>query len=190
MEKTAESLLKQGYQARREHRLEDARTTFAEAADECRKSNDLPLLAKSLTGLGQIERDLHEIEPSLQHYQEAVAILRTLDDPQSLAHTVRHVGDIQREMNQLVPALSCYEEALAIYRGHPDTNTLDLANTLRGFALLKSELGNPQAAIDLWKEAGALYNRVWQEPDSPFSEADVAPGIAESERQIARLSAL
>jgi len=29
---------------------------------------------------------------------------------------------------------------------------------------------------------------VWQEPGSPFTQADLAPGIAESRRQIALLS--
>jgi len=177
MEKTAESLLKHGYQARRERRLEDARTTFAESADLCRKSNDHHLLAKSLTGLGQIERDLHEIEPSLQHYQEAVAILRSLDDPQSLAHTIRHVGDIQREMNQLTPAEASYAEALAIYRNHPETDTLDLANTLRGYALLKAAIGEKEAAKLLWQEAGTLYAQV-----------DVQAGVTESARQLALLA--
>jgi tetratricopeptide (TPR) repeat protein len=183
-----ESLLTEGHQARREHRLDEARAIYTEAVDWCRKYNDHSHLAQSLTRLGGIERDLHKIDASLLLYQEAVAIYRTLDDATRLAHTIRHVGDILRESNQLAPALPCYEEALAIYRSHPETNTLDLANTLRGFALFQAELGKPQEAIEMWKEAGTLYNRVWQEPGSPYKEADLAPGIAESQRQIARLS--
>jgi len=184
-----ESLLKQGYQARREHRLEDARSLYTQAVDQCKKSDDRIDLARSLTRLSGIERDLREIDASLQHYQDAVAIYRTLDAPLALAHTIRHVGDILRESGQLAPALPCYEEALRIYRNHSDTGTLDLANTLRGFALLQAELGNPQAAIEMWQETGALYNQVWQEPGSPFTESDLTPGAAESKRQIALLSA-
>jgi tetratricopeptide (TPR) repeat protein len=188
MANAIESLLKEGYEARRAHHSNDAKAAFAQAVALSQESQNQTLFAQSLTGLGQIERDLGEIEASLEHYQQAVSIFRALDNPLRLAHTIRHAGDILRESNQHAPALPCYEEALAIYRSHPETNTLDLANTLRGFALLQSELGKPQAAIELWKEAGALYNQVWQEPGSPFKEADLAPGITESKRQIALLS--
>ena len=188
MSAAIESLLKEGYQARRAHRPNDAKAAFAQAVALCEEHQNQFLLAQSLTGLGQIERDLGEIDTSLQHYQQAVSIFRTLDNPLRLAHTVRHVGDILRESNQPAPALPCYEEALAIYRSHLETNTLDLANTLRGYALLQAERGNPQVAIGLWKEAGTLYNQVWQKPGSPFSESDMTPGIAESKKQIALLA--
>jgi tetratricopeptide (TPR) repeat protein len=189
MEKTIESLLRQGYQARREHRLADAKAFYTESVSMCAMANNQPDLAESLTRLGGIERDLGEIDPSLLHYQQAVAIFRKVDNPLRLAHTVRHVGDILRESSQNSLALPCYEEALAIYRSHPETNTLDLANTLRGYALLQTDLGKRQEAIELWKDAGAVYNHVWQEPGSPYSEADLTPGIEESKRQIALLSA-
>jgi tetratricopeptide (TPR) repeat protein len=189
MASTLESLLEQGYQARREHRLADAKRTYEEAVELSRQSNHPADLAIALKGLGQIERDLQEIEASLQHYQESAGLYRTLDNPLALAHTVRHVGDILRGSNQLAAAKPCYEEALGIYRSHRETNTLDLANTLRGFALLQSSLGQKAEAIALWQEAGDLYNQVWQEPGSPYKESDLAPGIAESQRQIALLSA-
>lgn len=183
------SLLDQGYQARREHRLAEAKSIYGEAVAEARSSGELLLLSQSLTRLGGIERDLGNIESSLQHYREAVSVCRSIDAPLTLAHTIRHVGDILRESRQLEAALPCYVEALEIYRSHPNTGTLDLANTLRGFALLEAALGHNESAIALWQETGALYDQVWQEPESPYSEADLTPGIAESQRQIARLTA-
>jgi tetratricopeptide (TPR) repeat protein len=176
MTSNAELLLKQGYQARRDHRYGDAKGIYAEAVGLCRSENNRALLAQSLTRLGGSERDLGEIEASLAHYEEAVSICRSLDDPLSLAHTVRHVGDILREANRLNEAAPCYAEALEIYRRHPGTDILDLANTLRGFALLKAATGDKEAAISLWQEAGTLYSQV-----------DVQAGVAESERQIAML---
>jgi len=186
---TIDSLFRSGYEARREHRINDAKAIYTEAVHQCRSSKDQPHLAQSLTRLGGIERDLGDIEASLKHYQDAVAIYRTLDAPLALAHTIRHVGDILRESGQLAPALPCYEEALRIYRNHSDTGTLDLANTLRGFALLQAALGQTKEAISMWQETGELYNQVWQEPGSPFTESDLTPGAAESKRQIALLSA-
>jgi len=188
MSAAIESLLKEGYQARRAHRPNDAKAAFAQAVALCEEHQNQFLLAQSLTGLGQIERDLGEIDTSLQHYQQAVSIFRTLDNPLRLAHTVRHVGDILRESNQPAPALPCYEEALAIYRSHPERDTLDLANMLRGYALLQTDFSKIPEAIELWKEAGALYNQVWQEPNSSYKQSDLAPGIAESQDQIAKLS--
>jgi tetratricopeptide (TPR) repeat protein len=185
-----ESLLRQGYQARRDRRSADARTAFTGAVDLARQDEDRPLLAQSLTGLGQILRDLGETPSALAHYQQAVSILHGLPDPLRYAHALRHVGDIARELNQLSLAQSSYEEALAIYRSHPETGTLDLANTLRGYALLLEAVGNRQKAIALWQEAGILYNKVWQEPDSPYSESDLAPGVAESRKNVERLSAV
>jgi tetratricopeptide (TPR) repeat protein len=182
------SLLDQGYQARRDHRLAEGKSIYNEAVAQARQSGEPSLLVQSLTRLGGIERDLGEIESSLQRYREAVSICRSLDSPLTLAHTIRHVGDILRESAQLEAALPCYREALEIYRSHPETNMLDLANTLRGYALLEAALGQTETAIALWQETRALYNQVWQEPESPYSEADLKPGILESQRQIAQLS--
>jgi tetratricopeptide (TPR) repeat protein len=187
MDPSFEALLKRGYEARRADLFAEAKAVYQQAVDLCRGNNDAVGLARSTARLGGIERDLGEIAASLQHYRDAAAIYRMENEPLAVAHTIRHVGDILRESGQLAPALPCYEEALHIYRSHAETSTLDLANTLRGLALLQSGLGQRQAAIELWKEAGALYNRVWQEPGSPFTEADLRPGILESQRQVALL---
>jgi tetratricopeptide (TPR) repeat protein len=183
------SLLEQGYQARREHRLGEAKAIYQQAADLCEDRHDQINLPRAITRLGGIERDLGDLGASLQQYQQAVSLYRALNEPLALAHTIRHVGDILRESGQPAPALPCYEEALHIYRNHPETDTLDLANTLRGYALLNSDLGQISEAIESWREAGALYDQAWQEPNSPWKQSDMVPGINESQRQIALLSA-
>jgi tetratricopeptide (TPR) repeat protein len=179
MNQTPESLVNQGYQARREHRPTDATAAFTKALALSTKSNNIALQAESLKGLGQIEHDLGQTSKALEHYQQAAALVRTLNQPLDLAHTVRHVADILRETRQPIPALHHYEEALDIYRSHPDTSDLDLANALRGYALLKTDTGDKQTAIRIWKEAGALYK-----------QAGVPAGVEGSERQIERLIAL
>jgi tetratricopeptide (TPR) repeat protein len=174
---SAENLIGMGYQARRENRHAEALGLFRAAVDRCRRLNDRFLLAQSLTGLGQIERDLQNSDAALDRYQEAVEILRDLDCPIRLAHTVRHVGDIFRNREQLDLAAPCYAEALEIYRGHGETTQMDLANTLRGYALLKDGLGDRAAARAFWHEAGTLYAAV-----------NVQAGVEESQRQLARLA--
>jgi tetratricopeptide (TPR) repeat protein len=147
-----------------------------EAVALARKAQDPLQLAKTLTALGQIERDLHHADEALRNYEEAAAIYRVANVPLKLAHTVRHVGDIHQDEGQLKLAGPCYQKALEIYRAHAETPPLDLANAIRGFALLKEAVGEKQEAKALWEEAGKLYASV-----------NVEAGVAESERRVALL---
>ena len=173
-----EELLAVGYRGRREHRPADARQSFAAAVEASREAGNPRLLAVSLAGLGQIERDLGNPVIAAQHYRESLALLRSEDDPQALAHTVRHLGDILRHLGATDESAACYREALGVYRLWADAAPLDLANTLRGYALLKCTLGEREEAIQMWREAGALYASV-----------GVEAGVSESKAQIERLSA-
>jgi tetratricopeptide (TPR) repeat protein len=174
----AETLLAEGYRARREGRSGDARVQFAEAVEQARRAGDRAPLALALAGLGQIERDLGQTGAALECYGEAVRILRTLDLPLRLAHTVRHEGDILQGAGRPGAAIPCFVEALDIFRKHPETPPLDLANTLRGFALARSAAGARKEAVLLWQEAGEIY-----------AAAGVEAGVSESERQVAQLRA-
>jgi tetratricopeptide (TPR) repeat protein len=177
MSNTPDTLIESGYEARGAGRLEDAKQLFAQAVELSRGSADMRLLARSLTGLGQIERDLKNSVQALQHYQEAASIHRGLPDPLRFAHTIRHVGDILRNEGSVAQARPCYEEALTIYRDHHETSHLDLANAIRGLALLKGDAGEREQAMSLWQEAKGLYNA-----------ANVQPGVEESDAQIKRLA--
>ncbi len=107
--------------------------------------------------LGQIERDEDRAENALPYYQEAVSLCRDERDSLRLAHTVRHLADLHRGAGRLELAASCYDEALALYRAHEHTAPLDLANAIRGFALLQDARGDSEEGRRLWKEARALY---------------------------------
>ena len=179
MSSSLEELIASGYKARKGHRPEQAKEVFSEAVRLSRKTAAPLLLASSLTGLGQIERDLDHNDAAVQHYREAVGILKG-EPPDRLrfAHTIRHLADILREDGSPEEAAACYEEALKAYREHKETPPLDLANALRGFALLKGGIGENEQANSLWREARSLYESV-----------NVQAGVEESERQIARLKA-
>src|SRR5215469_1117849 len=172
-------LLTEGYRARHEHRPVDAERNFAQAAELSRASGDQKALARSLAGLGQIKRDQDEMFEARRHYEDAVSACRKADDPQLLAHTVRHLADTLRKLGNPLPAEAAYEEALSIYRSHDLTRPLDLANTLRGFALLKSDPAQVAAARKLWQEAKELYATIGGDA-----------GVAESDRQLALLASM
>ena len=129
-----------------------------------------------LARLGQIERDLNSNEAALQHYEEAAAIYRAQGDALKLAHTIRHVGDIHRHEQRVELAERCYQEALDLYRSHEPAPPLELANAIRGLAILKGDAGEAAHARLLWEEARALYTVV-----------HVKEGVAESSRRIALL---
>jgi hypothetical protein len=70
-----------------------------------------------------------------------------------------------------------YQEALKIYRSHGQTPPHDLANAIRGYALLKANTGDSVEAKKLWQEAKDLYAHV-----------GVQAGVTEAGRQIAHLT--
>ncbi len=134
------------------------------------------MLAEALAGLGQIERDEGKTQAALNHYGEAVELLREERDERQLAHAIRHVADIERGHGNVAKAAAAYEEALALYRAHEETPALELANAIRGYALLMGECGDQDEAKYLWYEARALYE-----------QAGVEAGVAESQSHIAFL---
>ena len=177
MSDTLQKLFEDAHQARTQHRLDDAKSMLAEAVIVARENNQPLELARGLTALGRIERDLKSTGSARKNYEEAAEIYRSQGEELRLAHCIRHVGDIYLEDRQLAAAEACYVEALKIYRANANTAPLELANTLRGFALLRQELGEREEAKQLWMEAGKLYDAV-----------NVKAGVAESTRRIAQLS--
>ncbi len=75
-------------------------------------------------------------------------------------------------------AAPLYAESLEIYRSHKETSPLDLANAIRGFALLKEQTGDLDQALGLWGEARELYDLT-----------GVDAGVSECQARIESLSA-
>jgi tetratricopeptide (TPR) repeat protein len=152
---TPEMLLQQGRTAKREHRSEDARRLFQQALE---KNMDHGLRAVLFEELAYVQRSLRDLDASREHYLRSCEIYCSLGDPLKTAHTMRHAADILREQQISDKAELFYSEAIEIYRRHKQTPPLDLANSIRGFALLKEELGDRATALRLWHEARDLYH--------------------------------
>lgn len=172
-----ENLVTNALQARREGRSHDARRDLIAAVDLCRRAPAPSDLARALTDLGQIERDLGHLDAALKHYEEAAAIYRAQNNPPRLAHTIRHIGDIHRSAGRPALAEPCYDAALSFYRNDKQTTPLDLANAIRGLAILKTDAGDSARAIALWTEVRNLY-----------CATAVSEGVAESDRRLALLA--
>jgi tetratricopeptide (TPR) repeat protein len=106
---------------------------------------------------GRQARNEGNLPVAREHYAEAAKIYREQDDVLAYAHTIRHVADIYQQECNSVEAKPLYEEALELYRSNLGTKLLDLANTVRPYALLNEEQGNFDFARKLWREARHLY---------------------------------
>src|ERR1700742_1550330 len=134
-----------------------ARASLVRAIELLRDEGDPVALARALRALGEVERALPESDGGIAAYEEAIAILRHEPQPLLFAHTIRHLGDIYRHHGNTDRSARCYGEALALYREPIDPPALDVANALRGAALLKEATGARTDAIALWNEAKDLY---------------------------------
>src|SRR5437899_6426180 len=148
-------LMREAYRLRFE-RPHAAHRLYADDVERSRQAGMKRELIRALKGLGQIERDLNNDAAALVLYEEAVALCRQQGDALMLAHTVRHVGDIHQEGGRDDLAEPCYNEALSIYRRDNETQQLDLANTIRPFALLKANAREVEDARRWWADASDL----------------------------------
>jgi len=172
MSGTVDSLIAEASRARREGHFPIAIATLNQAIALVRETGSKLLLAQALALIANVERDLGRPDPALTHYLEAVSLTRELGDPQRLAFTLRHLGDTLRELDSFEAAEAAYREALELYRADPSPKALDIANTVRGLALLATSTGRENDAQRHWTEARILYESVnVQEGVNEASEA-------------------
>jgi tetratricopeptide (TPR) repeat protein len=174
MGESFQELFAQGYKARRENRIADSRAIFIKAVRNAAEEGDRQSLAEALCGLGQAERDIGNLERAQLHYAGAATLYREIGPPARLAYAIRHEADVLREECRPAEAEPLYLEAASIYREQGKEAALDLANTLRGLALVAESSGKPDASKSLWQEARQLY-----------AECKVEAGVAECDKKIA-----
>jgi tetratricopeptide (TPR) repeat protein len=173
MTETFQEQFARGNKARKENRLADSRAIFIKAVRSAAEAGDRPALAEALCGLGQAERGIGNLEASRHHYQSAAVLYREIGPPERLAYTLRHEADILREASLPAEAEPLYLEAAGIYRQQGEEAELDLANTLRGLALLYESTARPDASRPLFEQARALY-----------AKCNVQAGVAECEEKL------
>lgn len=131
--------------------------------------------AAELIEEGRMARAANRLEEARKLYSDAAALYHEENNPLAYAHTIRHVADMFLHESQYAEAKPLYEEALDLYRGNLETKLLDLANTVRPYALLHERLGNREAARELWQEARNLY-----------ASLRIEPGVTECDRHLSQ----
>jgi hypothetical protein len=152
----ADKLYSDVWRARREGRQDEALKLASDALAEARQGTNAKALARVLCVKGQMERDHGRTADAVALYLEAAALYRGLNDQEGIGYAVRHACDLQRELGQLKEAEALGAEGVAAYRTMKGAS-LDLANMLRVYGLLKEDLGERSEARALWAEAGELY---------------------------------
>ncbi len=114
------------------------------------------VVAEALS-LGRQARKEKNLSAAREHYSAAARVCREENDELAYAHTIRHIADTYLEEANLDEAKPLYEEALEIYRSNLNTKLLDLANTVRPYALLNEIAGRFDRAREFWQEARNLY---------------------------------
>jgi tetratricopeptide (TPR) repeat protein len=175
-ERSPEQLIELGKRELAESHRNHAYSLFRKALEEGERSLDPKAKADLLKAIGRLDRSFGRLEDARVHYAMSAEITRMLNSPLALAHTLRHVADILLEQKKLSEAEPIYAEVLAIYRADPGTQPLDLANALRGNALLMEALKRQPEALASWSEAKSLYEH-----------AAVHEGVAESSRRMEAL---
>jgi tetratricopeptide (TPR) repeat protein len=123
----------------------------------------MPIAAESIAA-GKQARAEGRLDAARAHYAEAAEIYNSANDRLAYAHTIRHIADMFLHESRHAEAKPLYEEALEIYRTSLGTKLLDLANTIRPYALLLETTGDHAAARKHWQEARNLYASLRLEP--------------------------
>jgi tetratricopeptide (TPR) repeat protein len=105
----------------------------------------------------QLEVDQERHEQALPFAQLSVKHYQASGDNQRIAHAIRHLADLEQELGQFDTSEAHYREAIQGYINHERTTKSDLANCLRGYALLKEEQQDAELAKGLWEEVKTLY---------------------------------
>jgi len=103
----------------------------------------------------------------------------------ALASAVRHTGDLCEELGDTQETWAAYEDAWAIYATLTPSQPLDEANCRRPMALWQERHGDPAVALELWREARALYERA-----AVTTGLDLQAAYDECDRHIAALGTM
>ncbi len=154
--KIISELLRNAWNERRHERYDHV-LSLLEKAEELCKPNDHVFHGRIHHIKRQIEVDHGRYEDALLHNERAIESYTASGNSDRIAHSIRHLGDLYLRLNKLTEAESNYERAVSLYSDSQDTNPNDLANCLRGYALLLEKLNKNDKAVSIWKSTGQLY---------------------------------
>jgi tetratricopeptide (TPR) repeat protein len=168
-------LLQQAWDKRRTEKYGESLDLLRRAETLCTQ-DDHHLLGRIYHIHRQLKTDQGLHIQALPHALKSIEHYRASGEVQHIAHSVRHLADLEFKLGQLDGAEEHYREAIQIYINDDNTTKLNLANTLRGYAMLTESQENIVLALGLWEEVKTLYNSI-----------DIPEGVEEANQHLEAL---
>lgn len=136
---------------------DSARENVRKAEKLCEEEDDHLNLGRVFHIFAQFESDQEKYTEAFVHLRRSLEFYKMAGDPDRIAHSTRHVADLERKLGKLAESEADYGKAIEIYRSIPETDECDLANALRGYALVLELRRKNSEAVTVWKEVKDLY---------------------------------
>jgi len=150
--------------------------TLVDQAIKLSPEDDYANRGRAFHILAQFEADQDEYKNALNYYQQSLAFYQKTDLQDKVAHSLRHVADTFYSLNNIEEARSQYESVIEIYHSQENTNDVDIANALRGYALVLEKQNEKVAAAKEWATILSIYEKY-----------NLQAGIKEAKQKITRL---
>ena len=135
-----EELLSKAWSLRRVGKYDQARKILSKAQSIC-PADDYHSLGRIFHILMQFESDHQRYQEALPFCEQSLAYYQKANDLDRIAHATRHQADLERKLEKFALAESHYQACIKMYRKRDPIHAGDLANALRGYALLLESLG-------------------------------------------------
>jgi CHAT domain-containing protein len=174
----AETLLPLGFSLRGMSAFEDAQRVINRSIDlyTARFGPGHPEVARGLMFLGQTQRDSGQLNDASVSFERSAAIMASVygNDSLQLSGPLNGIGLTLLDLGDYVGASAAFERAIAIHRqaGASDRN-LHFATMLSNYGILRSRMGNNEAALRLFEESSRIQEQVLG-PDHPSVAYPVA----------------
>ena len=149
-------LLAKAWAMRNNEQYYEAKNIVDGANQKC-KRDDYNSLGRIYHIYMQIAFDQSNFDEALKNCKTSVIYYHKTENQAKIAHSTRHLADIQSQLGKIDEAERNYRESIEIYRKKNDSSFLDLANALRGHAILLEKKNEVLEAIKFWEEAKELY---------------------------------
>ena len=149
-------LLEEAWNKRRAGNYEEARD-LVKMAQELSKDDDYNSLGRIFHLYAQFESDHDNLSKALEFCQQSLGFYNKTNNSDRIAHSTRHIADLQRAPSKCADSESNYRKAIGIYKADSQTKTGDLANALRGYALVLEKRSKISEAKTAWQETKKLY---------------------------------
>ncbi len=149
-------LLEQAWNKRRGEQYADAEALLIEARGLC-GADDYDALGRIYHIYMQLDYDQGNLTKALELCQKSLSYYKKTNKPDRIAHSTRHLADLQRHLGLAAESESNYRKAMGMYKASPVQQAGDLANALRGFAIVLENRKKTDEAITAWRETKTLY---------------------------------